>query len=115
MLTVSQVLLLNFYLPCQDQLPCAITVADILADCPHKQQKPSVLPQKAREMSLCPEVFEKANRFKGSYEGETAPHLPDPHPLPWALHLDNNSSCLQKPFPQVSAEWQDYTTGWQLA
>ena len=82
MLTVSQVLLLNFYLPCQDQLPCAITVADILANCPHKQQKPSVLPQKAREMSLCPEVFEKANRFKGSYEGEPAPPSPIPTRYP---------------------------------
>ena len=67
---------------------------------------------KAQETSLSPEVFEKAYCFKGNYKDKLDPL---PHPSPWALHLDNNSSCLQKLFLQVSAEWQGYTTGWQLA
>lgn len=57
--------------------------------------------RKARETSLSPEVSEKANCSKGNDEGKLAPL---PHLSPWALHLDNNSSRLQKPFLQVSAE-----------
>lgn len=63
-------------------------MARIPANCARKQQKPSEI-----EKCLSPEAFEKANRFKGCYEGSLPP-FPD-HCLPPTPDLDNNSSCLQ--------------------
>lgn len=51
-------------------------MAGMLASCTQKPQKPSFSFKKAQEMSLYPEVFEKANCFKGNYESKLVPTSP---------------------------------------